>query len=158
MCACAVVNAAEWLNDPGVDALPDQRRSTLDEAQRAAILGGFLWDPRLPAEYLLLPRRHDVCQIRSRQYSSSGGFAEEHARHEHEPDIPSHRDEVIAGDSSPATWPCESAALVQRPLACLVAFVGVSILIFGIARVIPGDPVRITLGPTATDDQILQFR
>ena len=32
------------------------------------------------------------------------------------------------------------------------------LLIFGIARVIPGDPARIALGPTATEDQVQQLR
>lgn len=48
--------------------------------------------------------------------------------------------------------------LVRRLFACLATFVGVSILIFGIARVIPGDPARIALGPTATDEQVREFR
>ncbi len=44
--------------------------------------------------------------------------------------------------------------LRQRSLAALVTFLGVSILIFGIARLIPGDPARIALGPTATAEQV----
>ncbi len=51
-----------------------------------------------------------------------------------------------------------SGYLLRRALACVVTFVGVSILIFGIARVIPGDPARIALGPTATTDQVQQLR
>ena len=35
---------------------------------------------------------------------------------------------------------------------------GVSILIFGIARVIPGDPARIALGPNATNEQVNNLR
>jgi peptide/nickel transport system permease protein len=48
--------------------------------------------------------------------------------------------------------------LLRRALACVVTFAGVSILIFGIARVIPGDPARIALGPMATADQVQQLR
>ncbi len=48
--------------------------------------------------------------------------------------------------------------LLRRALACVVTFVGVSILIFGIARVIPGDPARIALGPMATTDQVQLLR
>jgi len=36
--------------------------------------------------------------------------------------------------------------------------VGVSMLIFGIARVIPGDPARIALGPNATPEQVANLR
>ncbi len=48
--------------------------------------------------------------------------------------------------------------LVRRLLACVFTFLGVSILIFGIARVIPGDPARIALGPMATPDQVQALR
>ncbi len=48
--------------------------------------------------------------------------------------------------------------LTSRVLAsCLVLF-GVSILIFTMARVIPGDPARIALGPLATESQIQAMR
>ena len=40
--------------------------------------------------------------------------------------------------------------LLRRLAASIVVLVGVSILIFAIARVIPGDPARIALGPMAT--------
>lgn len=39
-----------------------------------------------------------------------------------------------------------------------IVLVGVSMLIFGIARVIPGDPARIALGPSATVEQIENLR
>ena len=35
--------------------------------------------------------------------------------------------------------------------------VGVSILIFIIARIIPGDPARMALGPTATQEMVEQY-
>lgn len=39
-----------------------------------------------------------------------------------------------------------------------IVLVGVSMLIFGIARVIPGDPARIALGPNATTEQVQNLR
>jgi peptide/nickel transport system permease protein len=48
--------------------------------------------------------------------------------------------------------------LLRRLIAALVTFVGVSMLIFGIARVIPGDPARIALGPTASVEQVAELR
>ena len=36
--------------------------------------------------------------------------------------------------------------------------VGVSILIFIIARIIPGDPARMALGPTATQEMVEQLQ
>jgi peptide/nickel transport system permease protein len=48
--------------------------------------------------------------------------------------------------------------LRRRSLAALVTFIGVSILIFGIARLIPGDPARIALGPTASAEQVVELR
>ena len=40
----------------------------------------------------------------------------------------------------------------------MIVLVGVSMLIFGIARVIPGDPARIALGPNATPEQVEKLR
>jgi peptide/nickel transport system permease protein len=40
----------------------------------------------------------------------------------------------------------------------LIVLVGVSMLIFAIARVIPGDPARIALGPNATPEQVERLR
>ncbi|MDF0597390.1 ABC transporter permease [Psychromarinibacter halotolerans] len=40
----------------------------------------------------------------------------------------------------------------------LIAFIGVSIVIFGIARILPGDPARIALGPSASDEQVAALR
>ena len=49
--------------------------------------------------------------------------------------------------------------LLGRRLAIsLIVLVGVSMLIFGIARVIPGDPARIALGPNATTEQVEKLR
>jgi peptide/nickel transport system permease protein len=48
--------------------------------------------------------------------------------------------------------------LLHRLIASLVVLVGVSILMFAIARVIPGDPARIALGPNATEAQVQALR
>jgi peptide/nickel transport system permease protein len=48
--------------------------------------------------------------------------------------------------------------LVHRLIASLVVLIGVSILMFAIARVIPGDPARIALGPNATEAQVQALR
>ena len=48
--------------------------------------------------------------------------------------------------------------LLKRILASIVTLIGISILIFGIARVIPGDPARIALGPTASQEQVAELR
>jgi peptide/nickel transport system permease protein len=48
--------------------------------------------------------------------------------------------------------------LIHRLVASLVVLVGVSMLMFAIARVIPGDPARIALGPNATETQVQALR
>ena len=48
--------------------------------------------------------------------------------------------------------------IARRVGTSVLVLIGVSILIFFIARVIPGDPARIALGPNATDAQITQLR
>ena len=48
--------------------------------------------------------------------------------------------------------------LARRLGISFIVFVGVSMLIFGIARIIPGDPARIALGPNATVEQIEKLR
>lgn len=48
--------------------------------------------------------------------------------------------------------------LARRLGISLIVLVGVSMLIFGIARVIPGDPARIALGPSATTEQVANLR
>jgi peptide/nickel transport system permease protein len=49
-------------------------------------------------------------------------------------------------------------ALIHRLVASVVVLVGVSMLMFAIARVIPGDPARIALGPNATEAQVQALR
>ena len=48
--------------------------------------------------------------------------------------------------------------LIHRLLSSLVVLIGVSMLMFAIARVIPGDPARIALGPNATEAQVQALR
>ncbi len=48
--------------------------------------------------------------------------------------------------------------LAKRLATSLIVLVGVSMLIFAIARIIPGDPARIALGPNATAEQIAALR
>ncbi|MCY3874246.1 MAG: ABC transporter permease, partial [Rhodobacteraceae bacterium] len=45
-----------------------------------------------------------------------------------------------------------------RLLGSLLVLIGVSILVFGIARLIPGDPARIALGPMASAEQVELMR
>ncbi len=48
--------------------------------------------------------------------------------------------------------------LIRRLATTLLVLFGVSILIFLIARIIPGDPARIALGPRASAAQVEQMR
>jgi len=48
--------------------------------------------------------------------------------------------------------------LAKRLGTSLLVLFGVSMLIFAIARIIPGDPARIALGPNATADQVATLR
>lgn len=48
--------------------------------------------------------------------------------------------------------------LLWRLGASLIVLAGVSMLIFFIARIIPGDPARIALGPRATEEQVAHMR
>ncbi|MCY6379861.1 ABC transporter permease [Hoeflea prorocentri] len=48
--------------------------------------------------------------------------------------------------------------LLKRLSISVIVLIGVSMLIFTIARVIPGDPARIALGPNATTEQVEQLR
>jgi peptide/nickel transport system permease protein len=50
------------------------------------------------------------------------------------------------------------ARLARRLASTLLVLFGVSVLIFLIARIIPGDPARIALGPRATEAQVEQMR
>lgn len=51
-----------------------------------------------------------------------------------------------------------SAYLIRRALLSALVLLGLSVLIFVIARVIPGDPARIALGPLASRGQIESLR
>jgi peptide/nickel transport system permease protein len=48
--------------------------------------------------------------------------------------------------------------LVRRALHSIPVVVGLSVLIFVISRVIPGDPVRLALGPEASQQQVETLR
>ena len=48
--------------------------------------------------------------------------------------------------------------LAKRFGTSLIVLFGVSLLIFAIARVIPGDPARIALGPNSSAEQVTQLR
>lgn len=48
--------------------------------------------------------------------------------------------------------------LLRRLGISVIVLIGVSMLIFAIARIIPGDPARIALGPNATDEQVAAIR
>jgi peptide/nickel transport system permease protein len=48
--------------------------------------------------------------------------------------------------------------LAKRIGTSLIVLIGVSLLIFAIARVIPGDPARIALGPNATAEAVAVLR
>lgn len=48
--------------------------------------------------------------------------------------------------------------LLRRVLWSLLVLVGLSVVIFTIARVIPGDPARMALGPTATQEQVVELQ
>jgi peptide/nickel transport system permease protein len=48
--------------------------------------------------------------------------------------------------------------LIKRILMSVVVIIGLSIVIFVIARIVPGDPARLALGPTATEGALEIFR
>ena len=48
--------------------------------------------------------------------------------------------------------------IIRRLAQATPVLFGLSILIFTITRVIPGDPVRLALGPTATEEQIQRVK
>ncbi len=48
--------------------------------------------------------------------------------------------------------------LIRRILWSLLVLFGLSVVIFGIARGIPGDPARMALGPTASHEQVEDLR
>lgn len=48
--------------------------------------------------------------------------------------------------------------VLRRVLSGIPVFIGLSILIFTLARVLPGDPARLALGPRASDDAVQSLR
>ncbi|MFD1647938.1 ABC transporter permease [Haloarchaeobius litoreus] len=48
--------------------------------------------------------------------------------------------------------------LIKRGLSTIPMFVGLSVLIFTLARVIPGRPARLALGPRASDEAVQSLR
>lgn len=48
--------------------------------------------------------------------------------------------------------------LVKRILHIIPVLIGLSILIFALSRIMPGDSIRLTLGPEATQEQITEMR
>jgi len=48
--------------------------------------------------------------------------------------------------------------LARRAAALFLVLLGLAVLIFVIARIVPGDPARIALGPLATTDQVAELR
>ena len=48
--------------------------------------------------------------------------------------------------------------IIRRSAAAVVVLVGLSILIFVVARIIPGDPARMALGAVATPEQVEKLR
>ncbi|HBG99055.1 MAG TPA: peptide ABC transporter [Rhodobacteraceae bacterium] len=48
--------------------------------------------------------------------------------------------------------------LLRRAASLMLVLFGLAILIFVIARIVPGDPARIALGPLATDQQVVELR
>jgi peptide/nickel transport system permease protein len=51
-----------------------------------------------------------------------------------------------------------AAFLLRRVLWSLLVLFGLSVVIFLIARVVPGDPARMALGPTASADQVADLQ
>jgi len=51
-----------------------------------------------------------------------------------------------------------AAFLTRRVLWSLLVLIGLSVVIFLIARVVPGDPARMALGPTATPEMVDALR
>lgn len=60
--------------------------------------------------------------------------------------------------AEPRPMPPVVRLLLKRLGISVIVLIGVSMLIFAIARVIPGDPARIALGPNATAEQVTTLR
>lgn len=50
------------------------------------------------------------------------------------------------------------ATILKRLLWAVVVLIGLSIIIFSLMRIIPGDPARLALGPTAPEEIVEQYR
>lgn len=48
--------------------------------------------------------------------------------------------------------------LIRRAMTLMLVLLGLAVLIFVIARIVPGDPARIALGPLATAEQVAELR
>ena len=48
--------------------------------------------------------------------------------------------------------------ILKRIVTLFLVFLGLAILIFVIARIVPGDPARIALGPLASAQQVEEMR
>ena len=48
--------------------------------------------------------------------------------------------------------------LLRRAIGFTFVLVGLSIVIFTVGRIVPGDPARMALGPLATNEQVAQLR
>ncbi len=48
--------------------------------------------------------------------------------------------------------------LIQRLLLVVLVLLGVSVLVFAVTRLTPGDPARVLLGPRATEEQVATLR
>src|SRR5476649_89371 len=48
--------------------------------------------------------------------------------------------------------------LLRRTISFAFILLGLSVVIFTVARVIPGDPARMALGPLATNEQVAQLQ
>ena len=48
--------------------------------------------------------------------------------------------------------------MLRKGINSAIVLLGLSILIFGISRILPGDPARMSLGPYATQEQVDQLR
>lgn len=59
------------------------------------------------------------------------------------------------GDLMRKTW---SSMLLRRLLQSILVLIGVSILIFGISRMVPGDPARMALGPRTPEWAVENLR
>ena len=48
--------------------------------------------------------------------------------------------------------------LLRRAIGFAFVLLGLSVVIFTVGRVVPGDPARMALGPLATNEQVAQLR